>query len=440
MPHDRLNAAAAYLERCGCRRLSATRYNAVLLHYEGNTSQSKKNLDHGTAGLFLRWVLEQGYVPIVLDWDRRSPHPDQKRIFCPGVGPGDLWGNFGSGDAASLAALIERSALFVGVDSGPQKAAAATGTPAIGIWTGHHPVQFFDPAPNFIHLVKEPHRLIPPADNGGVAAYFESNYRFSQYRENNLLTSLYWQAGKFLGVSGMETPAKLCGFATEPTREDMDWVIIQDVFVNDCYRLGLLGGDLHQPRVMVDVGAHVGAFAKLWHQRYPQSRVFCIEACEENYDLLRRNVGGFATIVGRAMTYEKDVWLLNSVTGSQPLTTGGSRVVGRDEFDREHALEYGKEEKRLATVTLDELMHQYDIQTIDLLKLDCEGSEFSILEHAPIDRIRLIVGEYHGLRRWEEFRQRRFPASQWSYGHMTAEGEFGIFHLRNEAFQRDVQP
>ncbi len=434
VPDEARARTAAYLESIGCKKLPNGRYNAVLLHYEGNTSGHKKNLDHGTAGLFLRWVLEHGFVPVVLDWDRRSPHPDQKRIFCPGVGPGDLWGNFGSGDAAVLAALIGQGSLFVGVDSGPQKVASATDTPGIGLWTGHHPVQFFDPTPHFIHLVKEPHRLIPPADHGGVAAYFERHYRFSQYREGHLLTPLCWQAGKFLGTESMETPAALSGFAVDPAREEMDWVIIQDVYINDCYRLGLLAADLNRPKVMVDVGAHVGAFARLWHERYPDSKVICVEACPENLEILRRNVGEFATIDGRALTYESEVYLLNSCTGIQPVTTGGSRVVGRKEFDAEVALEYGKQEQRLATVTLDGLMKEHGLDHIDLLKLDCEGSEYSILEHGPIEKVRFIIGEYHGLQKWNEFRQRRFPSPPWSYGHMTAEGEFGNFHLRNDAW------
>lgn len=428
--------AAAYLDKIDAVRQPNGRYNAVVLHYQGNTSPDKKNLDHNTAGAFLRWVLDHGFVPIVLDWDRRSPHPDNRRIFCPGVGAGDIWGNFGSGDAGVMASLIEQSSLFVGVDSGPQKVAGATSTPGIGIWTGHHPVQFFDPCPTFIHLVKEPHRLIPPADHGGVASYFERHYRFSQYRDGGLLPLLSWQAGKFLGANAMTTPMNLAGFAVDPAREDMDWVIIQDVYINDCYRINLLGACLNQPKVMIDVGAHVGAFAKLFHERYPNCRIICIEACPENWALLEKNVGSFAEIDHRAMTYEKGVYLLNSCTSGQPISTGGSRVVDRKVFDDEQALEYGKDERPLTTVTLHDLMVEKGVEKIDLLKLDCEGSEYSILQHGPIEKVYLIVGEYHGSQRWSVFRQERFSMPPWSYGHMSAAGEFGNFHLRNDAFEK----
>ena len=127
-------------------------------------------------------IVRAGRVPVLLDWDGRSPLPDQRRIFCPRVGDNDIWGGFGSGDAETIAALVQASEVFVGIDSGPGKAASATTTPTLIIWVGHHPIQFHDPAANTVHLIPETHRDMPPCrDDRRIADWFEKNYAFFTY-------------------------------------------------------------------------------------------------------------------------------------------------------------------------------------------------------------------------------------------------------------------
>ena len=150
----------------------------VLLHYQGNTSGGEKDLDHEVAAEVCDAVLGAGLVPIILDWDRRSPLPDGRRIHCPGAGD-ELWGGAGTGDAEVLAALIEQSTLVVGVDSGPLHVAGATATPAVGVWTSHHPVNYFDLANNVTHLVPEGHARL--ASGPAAVRYFEGHYRHRVY-------------------------------------------------------------------------------------------------------------------------------------------------------------------------------------------------------------------------------------------------------------------
>lgn len=57
----------------------------------------------------------------------------------------------------------------------------------------------------------------------------------------------------------------------------------------------------------------------------------------------------------------------------------------------------------MTPITLDEIMAQEDLAAIDILKLDCEGCEHSVLGTAEPDvlkRFRFIVGEYHGFERF----------------------------------------
>jgi ADP-heptose:LPS heptosyltransferase/SAM-dependent methyltransferase len=155
------------------------RFPVVLLHYQGNTSGASKDLDHGLAREVCETAARAGFVPVVLDWDRRSPLPDGVSIHCPGTDH-ELWRGTGTGDAEMLAALIEAATLMVGVDSGPLHVAGATTTPTVGVWTAHHPLHFYDLADNVTHLVPGDHARL--AAGAEALRYFETHYRHRTYR------------------------------------------------------------------------------------------------------------------------------------------------------------------------------------------------------------------------------------------------------------------
>ncbi len=186
-------AADNYLESLGCRR-EDDRYNAVIIHYQGNTSARKKDLAHTDAAAICELAIANGFVPIILDWDRRSRIPDQKKVFNPGAGH-PLWHGYGTGDAGRMAALIERSRLFAGIDSGPGKVAGATSTPTVIAWRQHHPLMFHHLCENTLHLVPVKHREIHPAQHDGPYQFFRDHYEYIEY-EDLTATLIQAYAGK----------------------------------------------------------------------------------------------------------------------------------------------------------------------------------------------------------------------------------------------------
>ena len=209
---------------------------------------------------------------------------------------------------------------------------------------------------------------------------------------------------------------------------DLD--VVRDVVLNDSYKLALR--DHYGPHeVVVDVGAHIGTFAVMWHTKNPAAKIVCIEACPENIPVLRANVGHFATVIHAACSYEPgELALLNSVK-EDGTATGGSIVVRRDTIENSDCQSiYWRDLRPLRTVTLEEALMEAGVDHIDVLKMDCEGSEFSIIENSPsISRVRFMLGEYHGQARWESIRTRCL--ADWRYGHMWAANDLGIFHLEN---------
>jgi FkbM family methyltransferase len=224
------------------------------------------------------------------------------------------------------------------------------------------------------------------------------------------------------------------GFWVREDNVEQDLVVVRDVYQNDCYRTSLLGPEHFN--VVVDVGAHIGTFAALWHAKNPRAKIVCVEACPENIPALEKNVGEFARVVHAACSYaEQPLGLLNAVRPDCE-STGGSMVVPLAEIELaggQPGYKYWHDRRPLPKTTLEELLALLGEDRIDLLKLDCEESEYDILEHTPSRRhIRFIVGEYHGQARWDEFRLRHFYF--WDYGHMYAMADRGLFHLSNRCW------
>jgi len=209
--------------------------------------------------------------------------------------------------------------------------------------------------------------------------------------------------------------------------KQQDMTVVHEVVMSDGY-FTRLRGTKGEGEFVVDIGAHIGCFAMMWHRKNPLAKIVCVEACPENIDILKANVGEFATVIHAACTYETDeLVLLNSVKAGGT-ATGGSMVVTRKVVAAAKVGHfYWQDERPLRKVTLEEIMSDAGATQIDILKLDCEGSEFSILGDTPsLDNIRFMCGEYHGLARWDQFRKERLKG--WDYGHMHSAGGLGIFH------------
>lgn len=162
----------------------------VALHYKGDSSPARKDLSHAQADVICDHIIALGRIPLLLDWRDISPVPRWGEVCTTGRGYFSReWGR----NAEMNCAVIQECEAFVGIDSGPGKCAAATDTPALITWTGHHPAPFHDPAPNTVHLAPEGyHGLYPVLNDAGVIKWFESNYQVRTYKDDPVMEIKRW--------------------------------------------------------------------------------------------------------------------------------------------------------------------------------------------------------------------------------------------------------
>lgn len=147
-----------------------------------------------------------------------------------------------------------------------------------------------------------------------------------------------------------------------------------------------------RPRVILDIGANIGAVTAALARRYPAARIFAFEPLPENFDLLRHNVAQFARVT--PVPYG-----LGAATESRPYTRSDDpRNFGGGGFHGGGA-DHGTRVSGLAIVAVEQALRELHIESVDAIKIDTEGAEHDILTSFPsavLRQVQVIVGELHG--------------------------------------------
>lgn len=177
---------------------------------------------------------------------------------------------------------------------------------------------------------------------------------------------------------------------------------VRDIVVGREY--GGPGYDISAHDIVVDVGANIGAFAVYAASQACHGLVVAVEPVADSYRLLLENLqlnrcghvrARRAALVGQRARVR--VYLSPAGAGCHSILP---ELAGRpDRFEDVDGL------------TLADLFDEYQLPRCDLLKLDCEGAEFDVLQSLtpPLARrVRRIVLEYHtspGLSKAERSRE-----------------------------------
>lgn len=148
--------------------------------------------------------------------------------------------------------------------------------------------------------------------------------------------------------------------------------------------------------VIIDIGAHIGSFSLAVLQR-GATKVFAFEADPENCKCASENL---KTFLEHRQVYLSNRAVWRSDTESEAVFHGGySSEPGNLINTGGGGVLWAKEGKRLATISLDDVLIQAagsDTRGVRLLKIDCEGAEWPILlTSSKLHLVREICGEFH---------------------------------------------
>ena len=183
-----------------------------------------------------------------------------------------------------------------------------------------------------------------------------------------------------------------------PQRSQEIWELVRNIFLHNEYGLERFG--LKETSVIVDVGAHQGAFVAL-AATITHGDILAFGPETQNFSLLKTfidinrlsNVKAFNMAIG-ASKGQKTLFLAEKSTRHSLYSKD---VLSGKRIEDGYTVE---------VITLDEALKSYS--KIGLLKLDCEGAETEIIQNTSshaYHKIDAIIIEYHGFSNDEKFKE-----------------------------------
>lgn len=141
-------------------------------------------------------------------------------------------------------------------------------------------------------------------------------------------------------------------------------------------------------RTLIDVGAHIGSFSAWIKQLWPDCQIVAVEPEASGYLVAYQNLEPLSALVlNSRVNYDGDDKLLFV----DPVNSGSHRIL-------DGVPNGAPAVPAPAAITLEQIMRKMGWDTLDLLKIDCEGAERDILLNCTDDflrSVRRIVGEFH---------------------------------------------
>ncbi|KAE8159363.1 S-adenosyl-L-methionine-dependent methyltransferase [Aspergillus tamarii] len=193
--------------------------------------------------------------------------------------------------------------------------------------------------------------------------------------------------------------------------EDEAKFIYHEIFEDDEYD----GFELPKAPFIVDVGANIGLFSLHMKEKYPDSKIIAFEPAPENFEALNRNLAHHMVSNVEAYPYALGTEACSAAFTYFPGAPGNSTLnmaekecliqIFKENYEKTLGNDIFKDTKQIMVPVnrLSYFLGQYhsNVETIDLLKIDVEGTEFEVLggiDDADWGKVRNIVLEVSDLK------------------------------------------
>jgi FkbM family methyltransferase len=177
-------------------------------------------------------------------------------------------------------------------------------------------------------------------------------------------------------------------FVREGTSDD---IVERDIFYPPSYTKE----DFGQPKFIIDAGANIGLRSLWFANLFPDAKIIAVEPETANYELCVRNTSSYPNIT----CIKAALWRNNSylqITANPVDPQPWAFIV------KECNVIEGERNNGVRGISITDIMQDYSIPFIDVLKIDVEGSEKEVFDNSAdwIDSVGSFLMETH-----DRFRQ-----------------------------------
>lgn len=174
--------------------------------------------------------------------------------------------------------------------------------------------------------------------------------------------------------------------------------ITNDVFLEIFQMKAYLKFIKTTPKTVLDIGGHFGFFSIQMANKFPACKIYTFEPAPRTFKILENNVKNNEI---------NNIEIFNYAVGAEE-----NEISFYENEDLECSSIYetknGGEKVIVSAITLNNIIDNNSIKTIDILKLDCEGAEFEIIYNnlnILSEKVNCIICEYHtGIRKDKDVR------------------------------------
>ena len=176
------------------------------------------------------------------------------------------------------------------------------------------------------------------------------------------------------------------------------YLVFKEIFVTDFYDIDILVNQLPPKPLIVDIGANAGYFNIMLFSKIKDATVYAYEPIKVNYELIKTNISLNPGL-------EKKIHLFNKAVTGTPTESvelfmehsGDNSVIASiySDFDQQN-----KFTTKVPAISLQQIIESNGFSKIDLLKVDCEGSEYPIIYETPAalwKKVNRLTIEVHNL-------------------------------------------
>jgi FkbM family methyltransferase len=158
-------------------------------------------------------------------------------------------------------------------------------------------------------------------------------------------------------------------FSIQIRPQSSDVLVFHQIFTFKIYDINIG----FTPKFIVDAGANIGFSSVFFSKKFPKCKIVSIEPEKSNFQFLRKNTAKYPNIIIEKKALSNQINLVYNVV-DKGLDNWGFVTEIKKHTSLSEIVD------TVETITIDAIFQQYDLEYLDLLKIDIEGGEKELFE------------------------------------------------------------